>query len=161
MKAIIISSLIILILVSCSIKSAKHKSDSLHVIVDSQISQAITMNLDTLTITKRSSVFYSPDSIQISKRKKEIGEETFYAGADDYLYYMHTSYDFLDSIKLPIFESKEKKYLKFVGNDKIEYIIKLDTLPELWGVYLFDPRKRPKIADMTNISDEVKNYFSN
>ena len=114
---------------------------------------------DTLIIDKKAAVFFQPDSIQIEKREKEIGEENFYIGADDYLFYMHTANDFLDSLKFPILEIKDKKYLWFINADKSQTIIKLDTLPELWGIYLFDPSKRPKLVDMTIIDEEYKSYY--
>jgi hypothetical protein len=29
----------------------------------------------------------------------------------------------------------------------------------LWGMYLFDPEKKPHYADITEIEDDYKNYF--
>lgn len=129
-------------------------SDSIS--VDGSQSPAST---DTLVIDKRAAVFYGPDSLRMEKRMKEVGEENFRVGADDYLFYMHLSYDFLDSLKLPVLETKEKKLLKFMTNDGKLHLIKLDTLPELWGIYFFDPAKQPKTVDMTNIEDEYQRYF--
>ena len=120
---------------------------------------ATVANFDTLIIDRKAAVFYSPDSIQIEKRKKEIGEDDFYVGADDYLNYLQTSQDFLVSVKLPILDAKDKKYLKFIINDKSQTVIKLDTLPELWGIYFFNPGKKEKLVDMTMIYEEYNNYF--
>jgi hypothetical protein len=72
---------------------------------------------------------------------------------------MHNSYDFLDSIKFPIRDCKDKKFLKFISSDKSETLIKLDTLAELWGIYLFDPGKKPKLMKSLEIGDEFNNYF--
>jgi hypothetical protein len=116
-------------------------------------------NFDTLTIDRKAAVFYSPDSIQIEKRKKEIGEDGFYVGADDYLNYLQTSQDFLDSVKLPIIDAKDKKYLKFILDDKSQTVIKLDTLPELWGIYFFNPGKKEALVNITMIYEEYNNYF--
>jgi hypothetical protein len=156
--------LLFLTFTSCSTKIEKKEKtnlqqpnvDSLGKVKDSL---AKIDNFDTLTIDRTAAVFYSPDSIQIAKRKKEIGEDNFYAGADDYLNYLQTSRDFLDSVKLPILEAKDKKYLKFVRDNKSQTVIKLDTLPELWGIYLFSPGKKEKLVNMTLIDEEYNSYF--
>jgi hypothetical protein len=61
---------------------------------------------------------------------------------------------------LPVLDAKNKKYLKFVLADKRVQLIKLDTLEELWGMYLFDPKKKAYAADMTIIEDEYKSYYN-
>jgi hypothetical protein len=153
----------LLTLAACSTQNDKSKTESQQFSADSlnkdkNLTTAIT-NFDTLTVDKKAAVFYSPDTTQIAKRKKEIGEENFYVGADDYLFSMNASHEFLDSIKLTILNAKDKKYLKFIHSDKSQTIIKLDTLAELWGIYFFDPNKRQKLVDMTIIDEEYKSYF--
>jgi hypothetical protein len=37
--------------------------------------------------------------------------------------------------------------------------VKLDTLSELWGMYFFDPTKKPYYADITEIEEDYKSYF--
>jgi hypothetical protein len=157
-------TLLLLTLTSCSTnieKKDKSNTQQPHADSSSQVKDTpVTVaNFDTLTIDKKAAVFYSPDTIQIAKRKKEIGEDDFYAGADDYLTYMQTSHDFLDSAKLPILEAKDKKYLKFIYNNKSQTVVKLDTLSELWGIYLFNPSKKEKLVDMTIMNEEYKRYF--
>jgi hypothetical protein len=115
---------------------------------------------DTLIVTSRSAIFYSPDSIQIEKRKKEIGEHEFYIGADDYAYYSNESWNYLEKMKLPLVMAINKNYLKFISPGKTT-LIRIDTLPELWGVYLFDPKKHPYQADIMDMEEEYKNYFNN
>lgn len=118
-----------------------------------------TLKSDTLIVDKWAAVFVEPDSLRIEKRKKEIGEEDFYIVADDYLFYMYKSYEFLDSIKLTIITTKGEKFIKFVHHDKMQQIIQLDTIPELWNIYLFEPKSKAKKIDMTNIEEEYKNYL--
>ena len=115
--------------------------------------------IDTITINEKAAVLYRPDTTQIDKRKKQVGEEDFYVGVDDYLFSMHTANDYLDSMKLKVFDVEGRKILRFIKKDNSQELIKLDTLPELWGVYLFEPEKRPKLVDMTSIDEEYKNYF--
>jgi hypothetical protein len=121
--------------------------------------QTSPLDTDTLTIDRKAAVFYQPDSLEIEKRMKEVGEADFRAGADDYIYYVNTSTEYLEKEGLAVLDAKNKKYLKFVLVDKGVQVIKMDTLEELWGMYLFDPKKKAYAADMTIIEDEYKNYF--
>ena len=121
--------------------------------------QPSPLHSDTLIIDRQAAVFYQPDSLQMEKRMKEIGEADFRAGADDYIYYVNTSVEYLEKKGLPVLDAKNKKYLKFVLTDKQDQVIKLDTLEELWGIYLFDPKKSVYAADMTIIEDEYKSYY--
>ncbi|PKP05077.1 MAG: hypothetical protein CVU11_01390 [Bacteroidetes bacterium HGW-Bacteroidetes-6] len=114
---------------------------------------------DTINIEKVSAVFISPDSLQTEKRKQEVGEEDFYAGADDYLYYMSIASGYLDSQKLPIVEISGHKYIRFVGNDKQTQLVCTDTLSELWTIYFFDPAKKAMQVNMTVIEHEYADYF--
>ena len=114
---------------------------------------------DTLTIDTKSAVFFQPDSSQIKKRMKEVGEKDFRAGMDDYIYSINTSAEYLEKQGLTVVDAKGKKILRFITSDKKFHLIKLDTLQELWGMYLFDPAKKPYYADMTTIEDDYKNYF--
>jgi hypothetical protein len=91
---------------------------------------------------------------------KQIGEEEFRMGADDYIYYVNTSAEFLEKQDLPVLDAKNKKYLKFVLADNQVQVIKLDTLEELWGIYLFDPKKKAYAADITVIEEEYKTYYN-
>ena len=156
--------LLFLTLSSCSTKTDKGKTDLPQTAVESSNTlekKPLTVdNSDTLVIDRKAAVFYSPDTTQIERRKKEVGEDNFYAGADDYLNYMQTSQDFLDSVNLPIVDAKDNKYLKFIRFDKVQNVVKMDTLPELWGIYLFNPSKKEKLVDMTMIDEEYKNYFN-
>lgn len=118
-----------------------------------------SMDNDTLIINTTTAVFTDPDSLQIEKRKKEIGEENFYAGSGDYIYYLNSAHEFLDSVKVKTIIVKGTKIIKFVSYDKSYQLIQTDTLPELWNIFLFNPNKRVKQIDMTIIDEEYKNYF--
>jgi hypothetical protein len=120
---------------------------------------SVLPNNDTLTVDQQAVVFIEPDSLQIEKRKIEVGEENFYAGADDYLFYMNNAHEFTDSLHLTAFNAKNKKFIKFIRSDKTQEIINLDKLPELWNIYFFDPLKTAKQVDMTIIDEEYKSYF--
>jgi len=117
------------------------------------------LNNDTLIINTVSAVFTEPDSLQIDARKKAAGDDDFYAGADDYMFHLNSAHEFLKSIKLKTVIAKDKKFIKFVSSDNTAHLIRLDTLPELWNVYLFDPKKKAKQIDITVIDEEYTSYF--
>lgn len=119
----------------------------------------LSANTDTLTIDNKTAVFFQLSSLQMEKRMEEAGEENFRAGADDYIYYINTSAEYLEKQGLPVINAKSKKFLKFIMADKQVQFIKLDTLEDLWGMYLFDPKKKPHYADIIEIEDDFKNYF--
>lgn len=133
--------------------------DSIVPSVLSQKKKPFQLAGDTIIVCDRVAVIIEPDSARIERSKMEVGEEVFYVGADDYLFYLNKSSEFLDSLKLTIIDVKEEKFLKFVLNDKSYHVIKPDTLPDLWNIYLFDPSRKAQKIDMTMIEDEYKNYF--
>lgn len=114
---------------------------------------------DTLVIENRSAIIYEPTEKNIKKRKKEVGEENFYIGADDYLFYLNESNKYLASQKIKIAMTKNNKVLKFISTDKSVTIINLELEKEIWGIYLFDPNQKPKRIDMTSIEEEYKEYI--
>ena len=111
-----------------------------------------------ITIDKRTAVYYSPDSVQV-QREVNKEEEEFYTAADDNIYYMSQARHFTDSLKLNAVDVIGQKFIKFICQDGTSVIIKKDTLQSLWGVYLFDPGKKPMEADMMNIGADYKSYF--
>jgi len=114
---------------------------------------------DTMTITSKTAVFYVPDNKRIEERKKAVGEEAFMMGADDYLFYLNNSQEFLEKQKLTVNITEHEKILQFILTDKSKVYVKLDTLQELWGIFLFDPRTAPKLIDMVTIEEEYQKYY--
>jgi hypothetical protein len=117
------------------------------------------LNSDTLFITKQSAIFIRPDSFRIEEEKKKGNDEDFYVGANDYLYYMSTDQEFLDSVKVVVIDAENKKFIQFGGNNKKGQIINVSKLPELWNIYFFTPTKKAKRIDMTAIEEEYQAYF--
>ena len=126
--------------------------------IKTQTAKTSSSNRDTLIIDREAAVFYQPDSLQIEKRMNQAGEADFRAGAGDYIYYLNESAEYLKKQGIRVLDAKGKKYLKFILANKQVQLIKLDTLKELWGMYLFDPKKKPYAADITIIEDEYKTY---
>jgi sugar/nucleoside kinase (ribokinase family) len=120
-----------------------------------------TPHRDTVTITERSALFFSPDSLQIEKAKHEGPEEDFYTAADDYVYYTSEAGMYFDSVKLKSIHIQGEKVLRFVQANGTTTAFDLDTIQDLWGIYLFDPSKPPRFADILDAKEEYENYFNN
>lgn len=121
---------------------------------------AAALNTDTLFVDERAAVFVMPGNSRIAKRKKEIGEENFQIGADDYAFYLNEAGTFLDSVKMKTIDTKYEKFIKFIGAGNRNEIVAIDKLPELWSIYFFDPAKKARQIDMIAIEEEYKNYFT-
>jgi hypothetical protein len=102
-------------------------------------------------------VFYSPDSIQLEKLKKENGEEAFYTMADDHQNNMADARIFLEGKGVKILEP---------GNGKISFhspsgnatTLDLSGSKYNWEAWIYDGSKLHKI-DVTNIENEYKKYM--
>jgi len=68
---------------------------------------------DTLIVDSKVAVAYSPSVKRINACKKKWGEEDFYTGADDYIWYMHESQDYLMKKKIKIIYVIGKRYILF------------------------------------------------
>jgi hypothetical protein len=114
---------------------------------------------DTLVIKKKAAIFIRPSDARIEKEKKKGDAEGFATITNDYLYYMATAQEFLDSVKVPIVDVSNEKFIRFTANNKKSQLIEVSKLPELWSIYLFEPGKNAKQVDMTMIEEEYGSYF--
>lgn len=172
MKKITLVLVILFTLFSCNKKENQNienlkknqavlKENSKTIITEkSQKKDFINNENDTIIIENQTAVIFEPTDKSIEKRKKEIGEEDFYTGADDYMWYLNESNEYLKTKKIKILFVKNDKILKFIENNKNLTIINLSNENELWGIYLFDSKQKPKSIDMTNTSDEYMGYFN-
>jgi hypothetical protein len=114
---------------------------------------------DTLVITYQSAVIFAPDSFKINKQIKAVGEENYKIGYDDEAGLFQQADEFFESVKLPSVFADSCNYLKFVQQNGTITIIKTDSLKDLYGLFLFDPKKSPKLADVTMAEEEYAKYF--
>jgi hypothetical protein len=121
--------------------------------------QPTVKRTDTLLISEKAAIFITPDSLRIEKLKQEGSEEDFNVTANDYLYYMGTAQEFLDSVKVRVVDVENEKFIKFVGSNKKRQLITISKQLEPWSIYFFDPAKKAKQVDMTAIEEEYKDYF--
>jgi hypothetical protein len=154
----IVTSLAILLLSACGGKSGQKEKPVADPTDQSTNSPAIN-NTDTLEIDKNAAVFYNPDSMQLEKWKKDIGEKDFETVADDWASYMNSSSEYLKTTDLPVIDASDKKVLKFVKADHSITVVRLDTLSNYWGMYLFSTAKEPQYADIIMMEDSYKKYF--
>ena len=115
--------------------------------------------IDTISVKSQIAIIIEPTEMQIEKRKKEVGEEDFYIGADDYMFYINESTKTFNKNKLKVLNIKNDKIINFEFENGNNAILELNEEGELWKVYLFDPKLKPKKIDMTDSENEYKNYF--
>jgi hypothetical protein len=116
---------------------------------------------DTLFIDKSAAVFYHPDSLQLEKIR-EVTEEGVFDGS------MHEFFNQMRNARLvlvkywpgiKIIEAKNVRYLLFIKNNNETRWIDLDSKNDAYGLFLFDTKKDPELADMMNIETELPRYF--
>lgn len=115
--------------------------------------------IDTIIIKNQIAIIIEPTEKQIEKRKKEVGEEDFYIGADDYMFYLNESIESFRKNKLKVLNVKNGNIIMFEMETGNNAILKLNDEKELWQIYFFDPKLRPKKIDITDSENEYKNYF--
>ena len=62
--------------------------------------------------------------------------------------------------QVQIIETSKARYLLFVKEDKKQVFIDLNGKNDICGLYLFDGKKDPILADMPNIDTVLGFYFS-
>lgn len=140
-----IALLLILAFVSCKNETATPKPDA---------------GNDTIVITGKCAVVYSlpPEKQELLKQK--WGREQFDAKIDSASYYMSEAKFHIDTAKIKVVDAKGKRVLKFVKNRQQDYIVNLDTVQHLMGIYLFDPPKSPKQVNMYDVVNSIQKYYS-
>lgn len=121
--------------------------------------ETLKIEVDTIVIKSQIAIIIEPTDKQIEKRKKEVGEEDFYIGADDYMFYLNESSETFRKNKLEVLNIKNGKILNFQLENGNNAILELNDEDELWQIYLFDPKLKPKKIDMTDSENEYKTYF--
>ena len=154
----------LVLLGSCNSKTEK-TSRKMHPTVRSKSNSNATtiknesLNNDTLIVNNKSAVIYQPDSLTIEQLKTKMGEEDFYTVADDNNFYLSTSIEHLEKLKIPVLNLQGKKFIQFTALDKKPVIMRVDTITGLGNIYLFEPGKQPYKADITSMDTEAKAYY--
>ena len=168
MKNYISVFLTLFTLISCNqtVNQKEENLNSITTISEKKVSKKKINNtksnkngIDTVVIKNQTAIIIEPTDKQIEKRKREIGEEDFYIGADDYMWYLNESTETFRKNKLNVLNIKNGKIIKFEMENGNNAILELNGKDELWQIYLFDPKLKPKKIDMTDSENEYKTYF--
>ena len=168
MKNYISVFLTLFTLISCNqtVNQKEENLNSITTISEKKVSKKKINNtksnkngIDTVVIKNQTAIIIEPTDKQIEKRKREIGEEDFYIGADDYMWYLNESTETFRKNKLNVLNIKNGKIIKFEMENGNNAILELNGKDELWQIYLFDPKLKPKKIDMTDSETEYKTYF--
>jgi hypothetical protein len=116
---------------------------------------------DTLIIYFPSAVFYNPDSLQLQKIKEISAKNQYETDVHNCFYLMKNARMSLKKYwpKIHIIESLANRYLLFVKPDKTKTCIDLNSEGDMCGLFLFDGKKEPQLADMMNIDTALGFYF--
>jgi len=117
---------------------------------------------DTLIITGESAVFYNPDSLQREKIKEITRKNVYESDEHDCFYQMRNARVELKKYwpRIHIIETSAHRYLLFVKADKKNTCIDLNIKGDICGIFLFDGKKEPELADMMNIDTALGFYFT-
>ncbi|HMK25110.1 MAG TPA: hypothetical protein VK483_03705 [Chitinophagaceae bacterium] len=117
---------------------------------------------DTLIITGESVVFYNPDSLQREKIKEITRKNVYESNEHDCFYLMRNARVVLKKYwrQIHIIETSKNRYLLFVKADKTRTCIDLNSKGDMCGIFLFDGKKEPELADMMNIETVLGFYFA-
>lgn len=118
---------------------------------------------DSLIITNRSAVFYEPDSMQKEKIKTVTEERIFNSSMHEYYYQVRNAHIILKKEwpDVKIIDARHVRYLIFVKSNGEKEIIDLDQKDDAYGMFVFDTHKSPRQIEMTNVENQVPDYFSN
>jgi hypothetical protein len=116
---------------------------------------------DTIIIGFPSAVFYNPDSLQREKIKEISSKNEYETEVHNCFYLMRNAQIVLKKYwpHIHIVETSANRYLLFVKADKNKICIDLNNKGDMCGIFLFDGKKEPELADMMNIDTALGFYF--
>lgn len=127
-----------------------------------KISKSPSSFNDTLIIDSPSAVFYFPDSLQLEKIKGTMKKDVFESEEHSFYYQMRNAHNVLKKYwpKIRVVETSESRFLLFIKKDKKRTLIDLNSKGDMCGLFLFDGKKEPELADMMNIDTALGFYFT-
>ena len=116
---------------------------------------------DTIKVTVKSAVFYSPDSLQMEKIKAVNEKAIFDMLTHNCHYQMENARIELKKYwpQIHIVEVSMARYLLFIKANESKICIDLNNKNDICGLFLFDGKKDPVLVDMPNIDTELGFYF--
>ncbi|HVZ98150.1 MAG TPA: hypothetical protein VG847_14810 [Chitinophagaceae bacterium] len=116
---------------------------------------------DTLIIQTKAAVFYSPDSLQMQKIKAVNEKNIYDMLVHDCYYQMENARNVLkrEWPQIKIIDVSGARYLLFKKQDGSKKCMDLNNSNDICGLFLFDTKKDPVLADMPNIATILNYYF--
>jgi hypothetical protein len=149
-------------LISCSAGNKKNNSfKNITEKKDTIIRKPPSSFSDTITINFPSAVFYNPDSLQLEKIKEVTPKNAYESDVHNCFYLMRNARIVLKKYwpEIHIIETSVNRYLLFVKADKNKTCIDLNSKGDICGIFLFDGKKEPELADIMNIDTALGFYF--
>ena len=118
-------------------------------------------SMDTMVITGKSAVFYSPDSLQWKQLTQMVTTDEYESEMHNCFYLTQNAINVTRKYyqHVQITKASSVRYLLFIkDNDQQSICIDLDS-KELCGAFLFDGEKDPEFTDMMNIDTALGFYF--
>lgn len=113
---------------------------------------------DTLIIAETTAILFHPDSLLIEELKREKGLEDFYFIAEDAMWYVAQSREFLEERGIKIVDT-EMKFVKFKFDNGRTTTLQTDSLEPIWGLILFNGEKQPMVTYPVDVSYDYELYF--
>ncbi len=159
-----IFAFVLQLLFSCSADNKKNnKADNNQPIsTATKLTKPPSFFSDTLIITTAAAVFYNPDSLQLEKIKLIFKPNIFESVTHENFFQMRNARIELKKYwpRLRIIETSKARYLKFLKADNSSTIIDLNTVGDISGIFLFDPKKEPLLIDMMNVDTALGFYYT-
>ena len=116
---------------------------------------------DTLYIDTPAAVFYYPDSIQLKIVADSLDSSVYKGIMHSYYYQVKTAHQTLTRLwpGLSIFEAKNFRYIKYAQKGTVLECVDINRKNELYGLMVFDGKKKPVEIDMTNLETQVSSYL--
>jgi hypothetical protein len=115
---------------------------------------------DTLLIDRPAAVFYHPDSIQLRLMKQRLKPMQYESNMHEFFYQLRNARMVIKKNwpALTVMEAKGYRFILFKKKDGL-VSIDLDTLPDPYGLLIFNTVKDPVPVDMTNLETGVSFYL--
>jgi hypothetical protein len=95
-----------------------------------------------------------PDSAEVERLRRRLGDEAFHITADDAMWYQAQAFEVLDSLRVPYAIVGRGPFRFRVGGVMREYTW-ADT-DETWFALIYDGVSEPKVSFGVDLADEVR-----
>jgi hypothetical protein len=118
-------------------------------------SSRTVMNIDSVC-----AIIYLPDSSNIEKLKREMGEENFFTVVDDNNFYNSQIIEALDSLKIEVVETSETD-MNFRSNNHTIFFLEKRKLSNPWGAIFFNGKDTPKVMSISDaLQFDYRTYYN-